>query len=197
VLRSSSFSLRLFRTSSLAFALAVVSVCLTQPARAEVSSWASVMSGPIWLDEGSEGFRLSQGFKAEPALTMQAGMGSTPNAPFVLGGLLQLQTLFDNGTDMGLLARGATRGFVLGDWGAALDVGGYLRLWGIQSEGALASVSLGAPWGVTLSAMGGLGTRDARQFGVQLGVDLARLTVYRSTGLKWFPNPYPGYQASK
>jgi hypothetical protein len=124
-------------------------------------------------------------------------MGSSPTAPFVFGGLLNLQTLFGNGSDLGLLARSATRGFVLGTWGAALDLGGYLRFWGVNSQGALASVVFGAPWGITLSANGGLGTNEARQFGVLVGVDFARLTVYRSTGHDWFPNPYPGYRASK
>jgi hypothetical protein len=164
------------------------------PASAQVSSWASVTSGPTWIDEGDSDDR---GFEAVPSLTMQSGMGSSPDKSFIGGGLLHVQTHFGRGTDLGLLGRFATQGFVIGSWGAALDVGGYARFWGLNSEGAIGSLVLGAPWGITLSAGGGLGTNEARQFGVLLGVDFARLTVFRSTGTQWFPNPYPGYSASR
>jgi hypothetical protein len=167
---------------------------LVRPARAEVSSWASVTSGPTWIDEG--GF-ASKGFESVPSLTMQSGIGTTPAASFIGGGLLHLQTHFGRGTDMGLLGRVATQGFVLGNWGAALDLGGYARFWGAGSEGAIGSLVFGAPWGLTLSAGGGIGTNDARQFGVMLGVDFARLTVFRTSGTDWFPNPYPGYSAQR
>jgi hypothetical protein len=30
-----------------------------------------------------------------------------------------------------------------------------------------------------------------RTYAVVLGLDLARFTIYRSTGTSWFPNPYP------
>ena len=53
---------------------------------------------------------------------------------------------------------------------------------------------LGAPWGITLSLGGGLGTNDARQYGATLGVDFARLTVYRLSGENWFPNPRAAYR---
>jgi hypothetical protein len=88
------------------------------------------------------------------------------------------------------MARGATRGFVQGGFGLALDVGGYERLWGQKSSGGIAALSLGAPWGLTLSATGGMGTHDTRFASVTLGIDFARLTIYRTTGTRWFMNPF-------
>jgi hypothetical protein len=79
---------------------------------------------------------------------------------------------------------------VQGQWGFALDLGGYERFWGAGSEGALGSLSLGAPWGLVLSTSAGLGTSDTRFASVTLGVDFARLTVYRLSGTSWFPNPF-------
>jgi hypothetical protein len=55
-------------------------------------------------------------------------------------------------------------------------------------------VVLGAPWGINLSLGGGMGSNDARQFGATLGVDFARLTVYRLAGENWFPNPHPAWR---
>jgi hypothetical protein len=79
----------------------------------------------------------------------------------------------------------------------ALDAGGYARFWGVHSEGGLGALVLGAPWGITLRSEVGLGTHDSRMFGVMLGVDFARLTVFRTSGTGWFPNPYPAYEEKK
>ena len=171
---------------------------LARPARADVSGWASVTSGPTWLDEGTEqSWVESKGFELVPALSMETGMGSSPANAFIGGGLLHMQTNFGRGTDLGVLGRVATQGFVLGRWGAALDLGGYARFWGVHSQGALGVLSLGAPWGLTLAATGGFGTNEARQFGVLLGVDFARMTVFRQSGEDWFPNPFPAYRAQR
>jgi hypothetical protein len=156
----------------------------TSAARAEVSGWANASAGPSFIDDG-------EGMETQGALSLQAGVGTTPENPFVLGGLFHLETHFTRGTDLGLLARFATQGYVLGDWGGALDLGGYERFWGIGSEGALGALVLGAPWGITLRGEAAIGTNDARSFGIVLGVDFARLTVFRTTGEDWFPNPYP------
>jgi hypothetical protein len=91
---------------------------------------------------------------------------------------------------LALLVRGATGGFVQGRWGFAIDAGGYERFWEEGSQGGLAALALGAPWGVTLSASGGIGTNDHRFASVTLGLDFARLTVYRSSGTNWFMNPF-------
>lgn len=190
--RSSFPGHRPLRTAVSALAAVASLTCLARPAHAQISSWAAVASGPTWIDEGQGA--TETGFHSVPTLQMQTGIGSSPASSFIVGGLFQLQTHFGRGTDMGLLARFATQGFVLGDWGGAIDLGGYARFWGLNSQGGLGALVLGAPWGIQLSAGGGIGTHESREFGVVLGIDFARLTVYRTTGESWFPNPYPAYR---
>ena len=170
-----------------AVALAALVLLVPSRARADVSGWANVSAGPTFIDDGTE--TLTQG-----ALSLQAGVGSEPSTAFVGGGLFHLETHFQRGSDIGLLARVATQGYALGRWGVALDLGGYERFWGVGSAGGLGALVLGAPWGITLRGEAALGTNDARTFGLVLGVDLARLTVFRSSGEDWFPNPFPGYR---
>jgi hypothetical protein len=176
----------------LALGFLLLVVLTAAPARADVSSWASVSAGPTFIDEGQ-----GQGMGSQGALSLQAGLGTTPSNFLIVGGLFHLETHFGQGTDLGLLARFATQGYVLGTWGVAVDLGGYERFWGVGSAGGLGAFVLGAPWGLTLRGEGGFGTNDARSFGILLGVDFARLTVFRTTGEKWFPNPYPGHRDGK
>jgi hypothetical protein len=168
-------------------ALSVLSLAWTRPARADVSSWASVASGVTWLDDG-------QAKHSAPSLEMETGLGSPPSSFLVVGGLFHLETNFGLGTDLGLLARFATRSFVLGNWGAAVDLGGYERFWGRGSAGGLGKLVLGAPFGLQLSAGGGYGTNDAHHISVTLGIDFCRLSIFRTVGENWFPNPYPAYR---
>jgi hypothetical protein len=58
----------------------------------------------------------------------------------------------------------------------------------------MGSLVLGAPWGITLSLGGGFGNDESRTYTASLGVDLARLTVYRRTGMNWWNNPFPAYR---
>lgn len=175
--------------SSLVRALLVLAVLvLSSPARADVSSWVSAAAGATVLED-----RL--GRSTAPTLELKTGLGTPPLGNFLaVGGLLQLQTHFGKGTDLGLVARFATRGYVLGDFGVALDAGGYLRTYGEYSRGGLGALVLGAPWGLFLSAGGGIGTDKERHFGLVLGLDFARLTVYRDVGTSYFPNPYPAFK---
>jgi hypothetical protein len=168
-------------------ALGLTALCLPREARADVSSWVSVASGPTYLDDGVAP-------RSAASLQMNAGIGLPPSSSIVVGGLFDVTTHFGQGTDLGLLARFATRGFVLGNWGAALDLGGYERFWGRGSAGGLGKLVLGAPWGLQLGLGGGIGSKDAKFFGVTLGVDFARLTVFRTVGENYFPNPYPAYR---
>jgi hypothetical protein len=162
--------------------------CLTPTnAHADVSSWASATAGPTFIDDGRETFSV-------PSLTLGAGIGLPPSALGTVGGMFHLQTHFGRGTDLGLLARFATRGFVLGDWGGAVDIGGYERFWGVGSAGGLGGLVLGAPFGLQLTAQAGIGSNDARHVSVMLGIDFARLTVYRTSGTNWYPNPYPAFK---
>jgi hypothetical protein len=155
-----------------------------QVAEADVSSWLFLGTGPVWLSHSGDRDR-------EWALQLDTGMGSSPREPIIIGGLARLYVPAGSGADVGLLVRTATRGFVLGDWGAAVDLGGYQRWWSPESTGGQGSVVLGAPWGLTLSVSGGIGTNESEHWGACLGVDLARLTVYRSTGESWWSNPFP------
>jgi hypothetical protein len=153
-----------------------------------VSSWAYVSGGMTSLKQQ----KLE--LEVDPTLAIETGLGTAPRHPFVVGGMFKLQALFGNGADLGISLRVATRSFVTGNFGLALDAGPYQRFWGEGSTGGQASLVLGAPWGITLSLGGGMGSNDARQFGATLGVDFARLTVYRLAGENWFPNPHPAWR---
>lgn len=171
-------------------AVSALTLAFARPARADVSSWASAATGPTYLDDG-------RSKRWVPSLELETGLGLPPSSLLVVGGLFHLETHFGLGTDLGLLSRFATRGFVLGDWGAAVDLGGYERFWGRGSAGGLGKVVLGAPWGLELGVGGGYGTNDARHFSVTLGIDFLRLTVFRTIGESYFPNPYPAYRKTE
>lgn len=164
--------------------------CGAATARADVSSWLFAGGGASLIDRG--GSRSTAG-----SMQLDAGMGSSPVHPFAVGGLARLNTHFGDGSDLALLLRVATGGYVRGDFGAALDLGGYLRTWGDKKPGLEGGLSLGAPWGITLNLGAALGPDQARTYTAILGVDLARLTVHRSTGLGWWPNPYPSPRAER
>lgn len=161
------------------------------PAHADVSSWIYVGGGATSVKQ----LRLDQ--RLAPTLAIEAGIGTPPTSPLVVGGMFKLLTLFGEGADLGLSLRLASRGFVTGGFGLALDAGPYQRFWGEGSTGGQAALVLGAPWGITLSAGGGAGSHDARHFGATLGLDFARLTVYRLSGENWFPNPHPAYRPER
>ncbi|HMJ11805.1 MAG TPA: hypothetical protein VK524_10355, partial [Polyangiaceae bacterium] len=59
------------------------------------------------------------------------------------------------------------------------------------STGGAGSLVLGAPWGVTLSLGAMVGTHDSRTFTASLGIDFARLTIYRQAGQNLWINPFP------
>ena len=172
---------------SISLGLAVVSLYSTG-ARADVSSWAYVGSGASSVEQ--QGLER----RVDPTFVLETGLGTPPSHRIVVGGMFKLQALIGDGADLGLSLRLATRGFVTGRFGLALDAGPYQRFWGQGSTGGQAALVLGAPWGITLSVGGGMGTHDARQLGASLGLDFARLTVYRLSGENWFPNPHPAYR---
>ncbi len=175
------------RTLTAAAALAFATL-YPRAAHADVSSWLFVGGGVSHLEQ--------QGLAATwmPAMRMHLGLGTDPSHPFVLGGLFSLEPNFGHGSDLALLMRGATHGFVNGDFGLALDVGPYQRFWGEKSTGGEGTLWLGAPWGISLGVNASAGSHDAKGFGAILGVDFARLTIYRTTGTSWFPNPFPPYR---
>jgi hypothetical protein len=134
-------------------------------------------------------------FTVDGAFSFDIGVGTTPDAPFVFGGLFRVMPILGSGTDLGLLGRVATQGFQAAKLGLALDAGGYARFWGAGSGGFTGAVTIGGPFGSTLSLQGGVGTNEALAFGVVAGLDLLRLTVYRQLHLDWWPNPSPAQES--
>lgn len=156
------------------------------PAQADVSSWAFVGGGVSRLEQNTLSARTV------PSMRIHFGMGSDPSHPLIVGGLFSLEPHFGYGTDLALSVRTATRGYVNGQFGLALDLGGYERFWGVQgSAGGTGTLWLGAPWGLSLGAGASVGSHDARGMSLILGIDFARLTVYRTAGTSWFLNPFP------
>ncbi|HEY6077792.1 MAG TPA: hypothetical protein VIW29_03270 [Polyangiaceae bacterium] len=165
-------------------------VC-SQHARADVASWIYVGGGATALEQDELEARVA------PTLAIEAGMGTPATRALSVGGMFKVLTLFGEGADLGISLRVATRSFVTGGFGLALDAGPYQRFWGEGSTGGQAALVLGAPWGITLSIGGGYGTNNAKQLGATLGLDFARLTVHRLAGENWFPNPHPAYRPDK
>jgi hypothetical protein len=133
-------------------------------------------------------------FGVNGALQIDVGVGTTPEAPVIGGGFFRVMPIFENGVDLALLARAATRGFQAGGFGVALDAGGYARFWGTNSYGFQGGLTIGAPLGLTLALLGSVGSDSARSFGAVAGIDFLRLTVYRKTMLEEWPNPLPSQE---
>jgi hypothetical protein len=163
-------------------------LAVSASAQADVSSWMFFGSGPSALDFGRDTLEW------QPTLLVETGLGSPPSGSVIVGGLGRMHIHFGQGADLALLVRTASHGFVNGDWGAAVDLGGYQRWWGVGSSGGLGSLVLGAPWGITLNLTAGVGTNDARTYAAVLGLDFARLTIYRRSGETWWKNSLPAYR---
>lgn len=161
--------------------LMLAALAWTRPAGAQASSWLYVGGGAGVLDQERQIERSM--------LQVDTGLGLAPSSFLVLGGIFRGQMLFGSGLDLALLSRLVTREFARGGFGAGIDLGGYHRPWGEGSTGLSGNLVLGAPWGLTLIAGGSVGSGDQRSFFASLGIDFARLTVHRHSGLDWFPNP--------
>jgi hypothetical protein len=175
----------------LAAACALVPLALAAPARADASSWFFAGAGPVAWRQGAD----ATSYNISAALQFDVGVGTSPDAPFIIGGLFRLAPILGSGSDLGLLLRGATHGFQAGGFGVAIDGGAYARFWGDESAGFQGGITLGAPIGLTLSLLASVGSDDAKSFGATLGFDFLRLTVYRQTSLDAWPNPYPAQEA--
>ena len=90
-------------------AAAFVVTTVAPPARADVSSWFFVGAGPTWL-------RHSGDTEQDWTVRADTGLGTSPTDPIIIGGLARLDAHVSHGADLGLVARLATRGFVLGGW---------------------------------------------------------------------------------
>jgi hypothetical protein len=160
-------------------------VCASSVACADVSSW-------VYVGAGAADLKLESSAKGSVnpfALQLDAGFGTTPTNPLVIGFAAKTLTFIDHGTDLGLALRLTTPGYSRGDWGLALDLGGTQRFWG-QTTTTLASTSLtfGLPWGVNLAATAGSDFGDNQSLVLTLGFDWARLTVHRTAGDAWWRN---------
>ncbi len=190
--RASSAPVRLavkaFLRPALAVGVAASILVLAPQARADVSSWMFTGGGISFVEQ--EGLELEH----QGLLRIEAGLGTPPSRSFVFGGMFGTRTHFGLGTDMALSVRGASHGFVNGDWGLAVDLGAYQRFFGVDSTGFTGSLVGGAPWGITALATAGFGTNDAREYSFTVGIDFARLTVYRRSGENWWRNPFPAYR---
>ena len=188
----------------LAAASCLAILAAAAPARADASAWVFLGAGPIAWKQGVEKTTATTGAVVEPgndgswllngSMIIEAGVGTRPDAAVIFGGLFRLQPVFKHGTDLALLARGATRGFQAGNWGFAVDAGGYLRTWGPQiGAGFAGGISLGLPLGFTISLQTEVGTNNALSVGAVAGLDLLRLTVYREALKTWWQNPAPSW----
>jgi hypothetical protein len=184
----------------LASALACASLS-TRDARADVTSWMAI--------GGGYAAQLNQDTSTRDratTLTYSIGVGSSPLAPLVLGGLLRGTTMFTLGTDLGLALRAASGGFARGDWGVALDAGALWRPWrgGSYGRWPLQTVLTGgSPWGFQLAVGAELtsisGGTAAQGFFAAIELDLLRLTVDRQgSSERWWKNPTPagGHQTA-
>lgn len=191
-------SLRRANAQTLRFSCALLAIggglallLQSRVAHADVSSWAFVGGGGSHLSQSALSARTVS------SMRLQMGIGSDPSHPFIVGGLFSLEPHFGYGSDLALSVRTASRGYVNGQFGLALDLGGYERFWGEQgSAGGTGTLWLGAPWGLCLGVGASVGTHDAREFSAIFGLDFARLTVYRNSGTSWFMNPFPAYRPS-
>lgn len=175
------------RSSRLVAGLAVFGVtsAVAGVAHADTSAWVSANGGTaVYSMDGSD-------VVVRGTMAFDAGVGTSPTAPFLFGGLFRLAPILPEGVDAMFLARGATGGFQTGDFGVALDLGGYIRSFGPDSPsgGFAGSLVLGAPLGFQLTLTGQVGTAATYGGSATLGLDLLRLTVYRQTLTDWWPNP--------
>lgn len=169
---------------ALCLAAALSSFAVSGQARADAASWLFVGGGAAQLDQAG-------GVQSRPGLMqLDLGLGTSPANAFVFGGLVRNSTYFGDGTDLSLLARGATQGFARGGYGLALDLGVAQRWWGPSSTALAVSVDAGAPWGLTLGLNGSFAADSVRTFALVVGIDWARLTAHRHAGGSWWPS-YP------
>lgn len=150
-------------------------------AAAQASSWLYAGGGAGRIERTDE--------ESLSLLHVDTGLGTSAKHPVVAGGLFRLQGYFGGGVDLAALARVVSRGFAKGDFGVGVDAGVYQRWWGPNSTGFTGNLVLGAPWGLTLIGGATYGSGEQRAYFASLGIDFARLTVHRHSGLNWFSNP--------
>lgn len=183
---------RLRRTPVLHCRSSAAAKVLSGAAFSLLAAWSTSAAAQAtsWLYAGGGAGRVQrQSDESLSLIQLDTGLGTTAKAPVVVGGLFRLQGYLGGGLDLGVAARLVTRGFARGGFGVGIDAGVYQRWWGPDSTGFAGNLVLGAPWGLTLVGGATQGSGDQRVYFASLGIDFARLTVHRHTGLDWFANP--------
>ena len=149
------------------------------------------MSSWFYAGGGMSSLSPTPGSTSRPGtLQMELGMGSPPDGAVVVGGLAKMMTFFSHGSDLALVTRGASGGFVRGGFGFAIDAGAYQRWWGQDSTGFIGSLVLGAPLGIQIAGVTEQGSNHVKVYGATVGIDFLRLTVYRTTLQSFWSNPF-------
>lgn len=156
-------------------------------ARAESTSWLS-------LGLGASRLELPSTTPIRMHMPIDVGVGLQPSLPVTVGVGARLMPYFGSGVDYGAYVRGASRGYVLGGFGLALDAGAYGRSFGTERGGLMGSLHLGIPWGLVVSGNFSRGFEGEQTFGATLGIDFLRLTVYRLAGEEQWPNVRPAWR---
>lgn len=160
----------------------------SRPSQADVSTWLSIAGGVGQVQ------KLDWDRRIVPTFRLGTGMGSDPSRSWIVGGMLRSDTWIGEGTDLSLALRVANHGYANGQWGLALDLGPVARFWGPDAYGGLGVATLGMPWGLEAGLTATFGNEPVRSYGGFIGIDLARLTVYRRSGSSWWKNPFPAYR---
>jgi hypothetical protein len=172
---------------------------LSAPALAEPTSWLAVGTG-YSLQRNGDTHSNDSAF----ALSGLVGVGTPATAPVIVGGVFRavgyLGPGADQGADMSIAVRLATRSYCVGDWGVALDLGVGARFWGDHAYGQYpvqGVLTIGMPFGFQL-ALGadvwdvGVQSPVAEGGFVALEIDLLRLTSMRSGATtRLWSNPAP------
>ncbi len=186
--------------AALASSLAALAVLSSSGvARADASGWLFVGGGALAWKQGSGTVGQAQydgRLGGNGTMTFDVGAGTSPDKPFIVGTFARIQPIFKNGTDLGLMVRGASHGFQVGSLGFALDAGTFFRTWGTKAWGFSGGLNLGVPLGITLGLQAQVGTNNSVGFGAVAGIDVLRLTVFRRALTDRWPNTSPDYRPS-
>lgn len=172
--------------------LVLAGAAVSSSAGAQATSWLYMGGGSSISRASSSADTSSSARNVRSLVQLDVGLGVPADQSFVWGGIATMQLHGNDNIDLGFLARGTTGGYARGDYGLGFDIGVVRRLWAESKTTALiANLVFGGPWGLTLSAGATVAGRQDSTLQVSLGIDFARLTVHRTSGLNWFPNPLP------
>ncbi len=166
--------------------LVIPLVLLAAPsAHAEVTAWVAASGGTTFLTTNESEVRV------RGSMAFDGGIGSSPADDYIVGSFFRVAPIVAEGTDMMFFLRGATRGFQVGDFGLAVDLGGFVRVFdpALPGGGFIGEVVVGAPLGLQLALSGHAGTEKSYGGSAVLGLDFLRLTIYRQSLTEWWPNP--------